>query len=198
MTPTSRKALISRQTQETRIQIELALDGEGKADITTGVGFFDHMLEQLAYHGLFDLKVACTGDLHVDAHHTVEDVGIALGAAFRQALGDAAGIRRYGHAIVAMDESLVLCAVDVSGRGMSVTELPMTAERLGSMDAELVPEFFRALATHAGLTLHIRLITGRNAHHIVEAAFKALARAMATAVSVDDRRSGIPSTKGTL
>jgi len=191
-----RTATIKRETRETRLQVDLQLEGKGKADVTTGIGFFDHMLEQLAYHGGFDIKVACTGDLHVDGHHTVEDVGIALGKAFREALGDCAGIARYGHAIIPMDEALVLCAVDVSGRGMCEASLPIPVEKVGSFDTELVAEFLRAFAVNAGITLHVRMLAGVNGHHIIEAAFKALARATSMAVGVNDRRAGVPSTKG--
>jgi imidazoleglycerol-phosphate dehydratase len=156
------------------------------------------MLEQLARHGGFGLKATCVGDLHVDDHHTVEDVGICLGMALRQSLGDCAGIARYGHAIVPMDESLALCAVDVSGRGLSVVDLDLNAERIGTFSCELLPEFVRALALHGGLTIHIRRLAGQNAHHIAEAAFKALGRALASAVTIAHPGGSVPSTKGVL
>lgn len=198
MTHNPRHAKITRETRETNISAELVLDGRGACEVSTGIGFLDHMLAQLAHHSGLSLRLSCQGDLHVDGHHTVEDVGIVLGMALKQALGDCAGIQRYGHAIVPMDESLVLCAVDISGRGLSVVDLPLPVERVGTLDAELVPEFFRAFAAHAGLTLHIRLITGANGHHIVEAAFKALARALGEAVALVAGREGVPSTKGVL
>jgi len=198
MPENTRRAVITRQTGETRVHLELALDAGGACEITTGVGFLDHMLEQFARHGGFGLKVSCVGDLHVDDHHSVEDVGICLGTAVRQALGDCAGIARYGDAIVPMDESLALCAVDVSGRGLSVVDLEIATERIGTFACELVPEFVRALATHGGLTIHIRRITGQNRHHLVEAAFKALGRALGSAVAVVDPGGAVPSTKGLL
>lgn len=198
MATRTRKAVVSRETRETRIQLELTLDAGEGTDITTGVGFFDHMLEQLARHGSFGLKVACTGDLHVDDHHTVEDVGIALGMALKQALGDCAGIARYGHAVIPMDESLVMCAVDISGRGLSVVDLTLTSERVGQFASEMALEFMRALAMNAGITLHIRKLAGGNAHHVLEAAFKSLGRALAAAVAVIQSGGPIPSTKGVL
>jgi len=198
MSPSVRRASLTRETRETRVEVDLAVDGQGKAEISTGIGFFDHMLTQLACHSGISLKIACTGDLHVDGHHTVEDVGIALGTALNEALGDRAGIARYGHAVVPMDESLVLCAVDISGRGHAQVDLPIPVERVGNLDAELVPEFFRAFAAHARLTLHVRLLSGANAHHIVEASFKALARALRVATSLERGRMSIPSSKGVL
>ncbi|MBV9849736.1 MAG: imidazoleglycerol-phosphate dehydratase HisB, partial [Armatimonadetes bacterium] len=168
------------------------------SEVVTGVGFFDHMLTHVARHGLLHLSVQATGDLHIDDHHTVEDVGIALGQALREAIGDKAGIARYGHAAVPMDEALVLCALDWSGRGLLVDDFAFNAPKIGTFDTELVPEFFRAVAINAGLTLHFEQHRGRNAHHIAEAAFKAFGRALDMAKRRDDRITGIPSTKGTL
>lgn len=193
-----RTATIARKTNETDITIELNLDGSGSSTISTGVGFFDHMLTHVAKHGLLDLTVTATGDLHIDDHHTVEDVGIALGQAILQALGDRAGIVRYGQSFVPMDEALVLCALDLSGRGLSVCELERPVERIGDYAAEMTPEFFRAVACNAGITLHLRQFSGTNGHHIVEAAFKAFGRALAQAVERSARVQGIPSTKGVL
>lgn len=193
-----RRATIMRQTNETDVEVQVNLDGSGVSGITTGVGFFDHMLTHVAKHGLLDLTVRARGDLHVDDHHTVEDVGIALGKAIGEALGDRAGIVRYGHAAVPMDEALVLCALDISGRGLSVCELQVPVERIGGFAAEMVPEFFRALAHNAGITLHVRQFAGANGHHIVEAAFKAFGRALAQAVARSERVRGVPSTKGVL
>jgi len=193
-----RRATIMRQTNETDVEAEVNLDGSGMSGITTGIGFLDHMLTHVARHGLFNLTVRARGDLHVDDHHTVEDVGITLGQAVREALGDRAGIVRYGHAIVPMDEALVLCAVDISGRGLSICELSIPAERIGGFAVEMVPEFFRAVAHNAGITLHVRQFAGVNAHHIVEAAFKAFGRALSQAVARSERVQGVPSTKGVL
>lgn len=192
-----RRGDVDRRTGETDIRLRLNLDGEGRAQVETGIGFFDHMLTAFARHGLFDLEVRCTGDLHVDGHHTVEDTGLCLGQALRRALGDKAGIRRFGHAYVPMDEALVLAAIDISGRPYLACDLPVHG-RIGSFDAELVEEFFRALVSTAGITLHIRQLAGRNGHHIVEAAFKAVARALKDAVALDPRVQGIPSTKGVI
>lgn len=193
----ARTASVARKTAETDIELSLSLDGEGRADVNTGIGFLDHMLTLFARHGKIDLNVRAIGDLAVDDHHTVEDVGIALGRAIRQAVGDGSGIERYGHAFVPMDEALVLCALDISGRGMSTLDLDVRMERIGGLSVEMVPEFMRALASNAGITLHIRLLTGANGHHIIEAAFKALGRALRQAVA---RTGGdaIPSTKGVL
>ncbi len=190
---------VERITGETRIRVHVALDGTGASRIKTGIGFLDHMLEALARHALLDLAVEAAGDLHVDGHHTVEDTGIALGQALARALGDRAGIRRYGHAYVPLDESLVRAVVDVSGRpflhyGIEIPKWQM----LGDYDVFLTPEFFRALAGNAGLTVHLDLIRGDNPHHIVEAAFKAFARALDAATSLDPRVIGVPSTKGSL
>jgi imidazoleglycerol-phosphate dehydratase len=194
-----RRAEVSRQTRETSIRVRLDLDGHGEAKIATGLGFFDHMLEALARHALLDLEVEATGDLHVDGHHTVEDTGIVLGQALSQALGDRGGIRRYGHALVPLDEALVRAVVDVSGRPFLhyAVEIPRW-QMLGDYDVFLTPEFFRALVQHAGLTVHLDLMRGENPHHIVEATFKAAARALGDAVARDPRVRGIPSTKGSL
>ncbi|MDR2197323.1 MAG: imidazoleglycerol-phosphate dehydratase HisB [Coriobacteriales bacterium] len=194
-----RTALITRTTRETDIRLELALDGRGVTDIETGVPFFDHMLDAIGRHGLFDLRVAARGDLEVDAHHTVEDVGIVLGQAFAQALGDKAGIRRFGDALVPMDESLVLAAVDISGRGQLHWDVALPIEFIGNFDTTLFREFLIAVAANAGLTLHVRSLAGANAHHLIEAAAKATARALAQAVALDERVGNrVPSTKGVL
>jgi imidazoleglycerol-phosphate dehydratase len=193
-----RRAEVSRQTAETEISVTVTLDGTGSHDCQTGVGFFDHMLDQLARHSLIDLAVRAKGDLHIDDHHTVEDVGIALGQALAKALGDKRGIRRYGHFRLAMDDAQVACALDLSARPYLVWTLPFPTPKIGSFDTELVREFFQALATHGGITLHVDLIHGFNSHHIAEAAFKAVARALREAVEPDPRGQGIPSTKGTL
>lgn len=193
-----RSAQIDRQTAETNIQLDLNLDGDGSSVLATGVGFFDHMLTHVARHGLFTLRVQAQGDLEVDDHHTVEDVGICLGQALKAAVGDKQGMTRYGDAIVPMDESLVLCALDFSGRGGAHVALEFPDTRIGTFAVELVEEFFHAVAREAGLNLHLRLITGKNAHHIAEAAFKAFGRALRQAVAQDPRVTGIPSTKGVL
>ncbi len=194
-----RTAKIARKTAETEIAVEIDLDGTGAYDNATGVGFFDHMLDQLARHSLIDIRVAAKGDLHIDDHHTVEDTGIALGQALAQALGDKRGIRRYGECHLPMDEALVRAALDLSGRPFLVWDVPMTAPKIGTFDTELVREFFQALATHGGITLHVSRLAGANSHHIAEAAFKAVARALRMAVETDPRKAdAIPSTKGTL
>jgi imidazoleglycerol-phosphate dehydratase len=193
-----RRSTVRRQTGETSVEVALSLDGSGKARIATGVGFFDHMLTLLARHGLFDLEVQATGDIHVDAHHTVEDVGICLGRALAEALADKSGVRRYGDATVPMDETLVTCAVDLSGRPYCVWKADVPRETLGTFNAELAEEFWRAVATNAALTLHVVLHHGHNCHHIVEGIFKACARALRAAVEFDPRGGGIPSTKGVL
>jgi imidazoleglycerol-phosphate dehydratase len=194
-----RSARIARKTAETDITVELTLDGTGAYDNRTGVGFFDHMLDQLARHALFDLTVAATGDLHIDDHHTVEDVGIALGQAFAQALGDKRGIRRYGECHLPMDDAQVRAALDLSGRPYLVWNVAFPAARIGAFDSELVREFFQAFATHGGITLHVDRLHGINAHHIAEAAFKAVARALRDAVEIDPcKADAVPSTKGTL
>lgn len=194
-----RNAEIKRRTAETDIALRLELDGSGRADISTGVGFLDHMLTLLAVHGRFDLDVRCQGDTYVDGHHSVEDVGIALGQALRSALGDRAGIRRYCDVTIPMDEALVLAAVDISGRACLGFDLPIPAQKIGDFDSELVEEFFTALTREAGITLHIRYLAGRNSHHIAEAAFKAAARALRGAVEIDASLNGaVPSSKGVL
>ena len=194
-----RTAQITRKTSETDISVELNLDGEGRGGIATGVGFFDHMLDQLARHSLIDVTVRAEGDRHIDDHHTVEDTGIALGQALREALGDKRGIRRYGSCLLPMDDALVRAALDLSGRPYLMWEVAIRAERIGSFDTELVREFFQALSTHGGITLHVASLSGINAHHIAEAAFKAVARALRDAVEPDARRTdAVPSTKGAL
>ncbi|MCA3387960.1 MAG: imidazoleglycerol-phosphate dehydratase HisB [Roseomonas sp.] len=197
--PWNRRAEISRETSETAITVALGLDGEGRADIATGIGFLDHMLTALARHGLFDLKVRAKGDLHIDFHHTTEDVGIVIGQCLRQALGDKRGIRRYGAAVIPMDEALAEAAVDISGRPFLAWSVSFAQPKIGEMDTELFEEFFRALAFNAGITLHVTQKAGTNAHHVAEACFKALARALREAVEPDPRAIGaIPSTKGVL
>ncbi|ACK51478.1 Imidazoleglycerol-phosphate dehydratase [Methylocella silvestris BL2] len=194
-----RAATISRKTKETEIAVSVDLDGTGAATVSTGVGFFDHMLEQLARHSLIDISVAATGDLHIDQHHTVEDTGIALGQALRQALGDRAGIARYANALLPMDETLTRAAIDVSGRPFLVFKTEFRRAKIGEFDTELVREFFQAFVMNAGLTVHIETLYGENAHHIAESCFKALARALRLAIEVDPRQKGaIPSTKGSL
>jgi imidazoleglycerol-phosphate dehydratase len=193
-----RSAAIERETKETSVNVRLDLDGSGSTDVATGVPFFDHMLDALGRHALLDLSVAATGDLEVDAHHTVEDVGICCGQAIAKALGDKAGIRRFGSAAVPLDEALVLAAVDISGRGSLTYEIDVPIELIGSFDTTLAKEFFTALATNAGMTLHLHLVAGENAHHIIEAAFKSFALALREAVAMDPRVLGVPSTKGQL
>ena len=193
-----RQATLTRHTSETDITLSVSLDGDGGSEVVTGVGFFDHMLTHVARHGLLHLSIKATGDLHIDDHHTVEDVGIALGQTLREAVGDKAGIARYGHALVPMDEALVSCALDWSGRGLLVHDFAFTAPKIGAFDTELVAEFFRAVAANAGLTLHFEQHRGTNAHHIAEAAFKAFGRALDMAKRRDERVLGIPSTKGIL
>ncbi|WP_299359037.1 imidazoleglycerol-phosphate dehydratase HisB [uncultured Paracoccus sp.] len=194
-----RRATLTRQTAETDITVTIDLDGTGRFANRTGVGFFDHMLDQLSRHSVIDMEIAATGDLHIDDHHTVEDTGIALGQALARALGDKRGIRRYGSCHLPMDDTLVRAALDLSGRPYLVWNLPFAAPKIGSFDTELVREFFQALSTHGGITLHVDLIHGINAHHIAEAAFKAVARALREAVEQDPRRADdVPSTKGAL
>ncbi len=194
-----RRADVTRTTAETAISVSVSLDGTGIAKIGTGVGFFDHMLDQLARHSLIDMEVSAKGDLHIDDHHTVEDCGIALGQALARALGDKKGIRRYGDVRLAMDDAQVACALDLSGRPYLVWNVAFPAAKIGTFDTELVREFFQAVSTHGGITLHVDLIHGLNAHHIAEAAFKAVARALRVAVEPDPRRAdAIPSTKGML
>jgi len=194
-----RSATVSRKTAETDINVDITLDGTGAYDNETGVGFFDHMLDQLARHSLIDMKIRCSGDLHIDDHHTVEDVGIALGQALTRALGDKTGIRRYGSCLLAMDDALVRAALDLSGRPFLVWNLDMPTPKIGTFDTELVREFFQALSTHGGITLHVDALHGINSHHIAEAAFKAVARSLRDAVETDPRKAdAIPSTKGAL
>jgi len=194
-----RRAEIARTTSETDIRLTLDLDGSGRAEIATGIGFFDHMLTAFSRHSLCDLSVAATGDLHIDFHHTVEDVGIVLGQAFRRALGDKRGIRRYGHAVVPMDEACVSVAIDLSGRPFLAWDARFMRDKVGEMDTELFEEFFRALAFNSGATLHVTQTAGSNAHHVAEACFKAVARALRAAVESDPRAAlSIPSTKGSL
>lgn len=194
-----REAVINRATTETKISLTLKLDGTGKYCCDTGVAFLDHMLEQFTRHGRFDLSVQCTGDIGVDAHHTTEDVGIALGAAFATALGDKAGITRYGSCVLPMDEALVLSVIDISGRSHLSFDLDLPAATVGTFDTELVREFFEGFARALGATIHLRQLAGANTHHIIEAAFKGFGRAMSTAVAPDARSGGeIPSTKGIL
>lgn len=194
-----RTATVTRKTSETDVSVSVNLDGTGRCSISTGIGFYDHMLEQLARHGLFDLEIKTVGDLHIDAHHTVEDTAIALGEAFAKALGDRAGITRYGHAYVPMDETLARVALDISGRPFLVWKVNFTQSRLGEMDTELFWHVFHSFAQAAGITLHTEALYGQNNHHIAEGLFKALARALKQAVALDPRQLGsIPSTKGTL
>lgn len=194
-----RQAEISRKTAETDISLKLCLDGEGKSEISSGVGFLDHMLTLFARHGGFDLTLRCTGDTWVDDHHSVEDIGICLGLAFKEALGDKRGICRYGSIILPMDEALILCAADISGRGYLGFKLAIPTEKVGSFDTELVQEFFIAFTRTSGITLHLKQLEGENSHHIIEGAFKAFGRAMRTAVSTDARfENAVPSTKGVL
>jgi imidazoleglycerol-phosphate dehydratase len=194
-----RSATIKRKTKETDIAVTVDLDGEGTAKIATGVGFFDHMLEQVARHSLIDITIAAKGDLHIDQHHTVEDVGIALGQALKQALGDMKGITRYADVHLPMDEAMTRAAIDISGRPYLVWKVTFTRVKIGEMDSELFREFFQAFAQNAGITLHIENLYGKNNHHIAETCFKALARALRVAVAIDPRqKSRIPSTKGSL
>src|SRR5580704_11128809 len=194
----SRTAKIDRQTAETKIELELNLDGSGQSQIATGVGFFDHMLTLLARHAAIDLKVRARGDLHVDQHHTVEDTGICLGQALRQALGDKSGIRRYGHFTLPMEETLVTSAIDLSGRYFLVFQVPFSSAKIGDFDSELVEDFWQAVAANGLFNLHVVAHHGRNNHHLSEAVFKATARALRMAVEPDPRMTGVPSTKGTL
>ncbi|QIE47324.1 imidazoleglycerol-phosphate dehydratase HisB [Pseudohalocynthiibacter aestuariivivens] len=194
-----RRATVTRKTNETDITVEIALDGSGMYDNETGVGFFDHMLDQLARHSLIDMTVRCAGDLHIDDHHSVEDVGIALGQALNEALGDKRGIHRYGSCLLPMDDALVRAALDLSGRPYLVWNVDLPTAKIGTFDTELVREFFQALTTHSGMTLHVDALHGINSHHIAEAAFKAVARALRSAIETDPRKSdAIPSTKGAL
>jgi imidazoleglycerol-phosphate dehydratase len=198
MAVANRTSEIVRQTRETNIRLSLDLDGQGRAEIATGVGFLDHMLELYARHSLMDLSVSCAGDLHVDAHHTTEDVGICLGQALDRALGDRAAIRRFGHAVLPMDESLVTCAVDLGGRPFWVWNAVLPAAKIGTFDSELVADFWQAVCTQGRMNLHVLLHYGRNSHHISEAIFKGLAHALRAACERDPRGAGVPSTKGIL
>ncbi len=194
-----RSATITRKTSETEISVTLDVDGSGRYDNQTGVGFFDHMLDQLARHALFDLTVRADGDLHIDDHHTVEDTGIAIGQALARALGDKRGIRRYGECTLPMDDAQVRCALDLSGRPFLVWNVSLPTQKIGTFDSELVREFFQAFSTHGGITLHLDQVHGVNSHHIAEAAFKAAARALRDACAIDPRKAdAVPSTKGTL
>jgi imidazoleglycerol-phosphate dehydratase len=193
-----RSAEIIRATRETDIRLRLGLDGSGRSEIATGVGFLDHMLELFARHGLFDLSVTCKGDLHIDDHHTTEDIGICLGQAIDKALGDKAGIRRYGHCVLPMDETLVTTAVDLGGRAYWAWDAPMPSAKIGTFDSELIADFWQAVATHGRMNLHVLLHYGRNTHHISEAIFKGLARSLRAASEIDPRGVGVPSTKGSL
>ena len=194
-----RQASISRKTRETEISVAVTLDGAGKADIATGVGFFDHMLDQLARHSLIDMTIRAKGDMHIDDHHTVEDVGIALGEALRKALGDKRGIARYADCLLPMDETLTRVALDISARPFLVFDVAFPTEKIGAFDTQLVREFFQAFAMNAGLTLHVATLYGANSHHIAESCFKGVARALGAALAIDPRQAGhIPSTKGAL
>ncbi|MCI9657317.1 MAG: imidazoleglycerol-phosphate dehydratase HisB [Lachnospiraceae bacterium] len=194
----NRTAEAERNTKETKIRLLLNLDGTGRTELHTGIGFFDHMLDGFARHGLFDLKVRVDGDLHVDSHHTIEDTGIVLGGALREAVGDKKGIRRYGSCILPMDEALVLCAVDLSGRPYYMSDVSFTVPRLGDMDTEMVKEFFYAVSCSGQMNLHFKFLSGSNNHHMCEAMFKAFAKALDAAVSYDERITDVLSTKGSL
>ena len=194
----SRTASIERKTRETLVRVKLNLDGEGTSETNTGIGFLDHMLDQLAFHGLMDLAVSCEGDLHIDSHHTTEDIGIALGQALKEALGEKKGIRRYGHAYIPMDEALLRVVLDCSGRPDFVFNGEFGRYNLGDLDTQMIPHFFKSLAFNCGLTLHLSILYGSNDHHKCEGLFKAFARALSDAVTLDPRRMGVSSTKGTL
>ena len=194
----NRTASVERVTKETKIRMTLNLDGTGKSDIHTGIGFFDHMLDGFARHGLFDLTLHCDGDLNVDCHHTIEDTGIVLGEAIKKALGDKKSIRRYGSSLLPMDETLVMCAIDLSGRPYLVFDGTFNTDRVGYFDTEMVKEFFYAISYSAGMNLHIKEMYGENAHHIIEAMFKAFARSLDEATRIDRRVTGLPTTKGAL
>lgn len=193
-----RNAIVMRKTKETDISVTLNLDGDGSGSIETGIGFFDHMLEGFSRHGFFDLDVKVTGDLHVDGHHSVEDTGIVLGTAIKEALGDKAGIKRYGSSILPMDDALALCAVDLCGRPYFAFDCDFTAEKAGGLDTELVREFFYAISYSAGMNLHIKMLSGINNHHMIEAIFKAFAKALDEATKIDERIKDVLSTKGSL
>ena len=194
----SRSAIVERKTKETSVLVRLNLDGEGRSKIKTGIEFLDHMLEQLAFHGLLDLEIECEGDLHIDSHHSIEDIGIAIGQAFKEALGEKTGIRRYGHAYIPMDESLLRAVLDFSGRPEFVFNGQFGRYNLGNLDTQMIPHFFKSLAFNCGLTLHLSILDGSNDHHKCEGLFKAFARALSDAIALDPRRIGVSSTKGTL
>ena len=195
----TRSGEISRETKETKVFVKIDIDGSGKCDVSTGIGFLDHMIQQLSSHGLFDIKVSANGDTHVDDHHTNEDVGIAIGQALSKALGDRIGIKRFGHFLAPLDEALIQVVVDCSGRPHLSFDLDIPSQKVGTYDTELVKEFFAAVSSNSGLTLHIRQLSGTNTHHIVEASFKSFARALRMATEIDPRRSSqIPSSKGVL
>ena len=194
----SRSAIVERKTKETLVLVRLNLDGEGRSKIKTGIEFLDHMLEQLAFHGLLDLEIECEGDLHIDSHHSIEDIGIAIGQAFKEALGEKTGIRRYGHAYIPMDESLLRAVLDFSGRPEFVFNGQFGRYNLGNLDTQMIPHFFKSLAFNCGLTLHLSILDGSNDHHKCEGLFKAFARALSDAIALDPRRMGVSSTKGTL
>ena len=195
----TRSGEITRVTKETKVFVKIDIDGSGKCDVSTGIGFLDHMIQQLSSHGLFDIKVSANGDTHIDDHHTNEDVGIAIGQALSKALGDRIGIRRFGHFLAPLDEALIQVVVDCSGRPHLSFDLDIPSQKVGTYDTELVKEFFAAISSNSGLTLHIRQLSGTNTHHIVEASFKSFARALRMATEIDPRRSGqIPSSKGVL
>ena len=194
----SRSAIVERKTKETSVLVRLNLDGEGRSQIKTGIEFLDHMLEQLAFHGLLDLEIECEGDLHIDSHHSIEDIGIAIGQAFKEALGEKTGIRRYGHAYIPMDESLLRVVLDFSGRPEFVFNGQFGRYNLGNLDTQMIPHFFKSLAFNCGLTLHLSILDGSNDHHKCEGLFKAFARALSDAIALDPRRMGVSSTKGTL
>lgn len=198
MNTATRTGQVSRETSETRIRLTFVVDGKGATELRTGVPFLDHMLNLFAAHGFFDLSIDAVGDLHIDAHHTVEDLGICLGTALSKALADRAGIRRYGHAAVPMDEACAVVTLDLSNRPFLVYQVPPVGDRVGQFETELVPEFFRAFCQHGGVTLHIHVPYGANTHHIVEAIFKAWGRALDEATRIDERRVGVPSSKGAL
>lgn len=194
-----RSATVTRRTAETAIACEVVIDGSGVANVSTGIGMLDHLVQQIARHGLFDISLKCEGDLHIDAHHTTEDAAIVLGRAFDEALGDRAGIVRMAHAIVPLDETLSMVALDFSGRGYAVLDMPFSAPMIGTLPTELIPHFLETFAREARITLHVEVMRGANSHHKAEATFKALARALDAATQLDPRRAGtIPSTKGTL
>ncbi len=194
----TRDAVMNRKTKETDISMEFSIDGTGKAQIETGIGFFNHMLESFIRHGFFDMKLTVKGDLYVDSHHTVEDTGIVLGQAIKSALGDKQGIKRYGSFVLPMDETLVLCAIDLSGRPYLAFDLDLTIDKVGYLETELIREFFYAISYSAGMNLHIKKLSGDNNHHIIEAAFKAFAKALDEACTVDERIQGVLSTKGSI